>query len=175
MQEAKVAVAAPRRPDVALDPVAEEEHAHRICGTHRREGEDARHLRDEIALQGLPRAELVRCGDIDDQEDGKFPFLHEALHVRAPHTGRHLPVDRLERVARLILADLGELDAVSAEERRVRSESRVVHEPPALQLQPPNLSRRAGGIGRRRRPPRAPQEVRQPHGTGTVSRRWSRM
>ena len=175
MQEAEVAVAAPRRPRVALDPVAEEEHAHRVSRAHRREGEGARHLRDEVALQGLPRAELVRGGDVDDEEDGEFPLLHEALHVRAAHAGGHLPVDRLERVAGLILADLGELDAVSAEERRIRPESRVVHEPPASQLQPPNLFRCGAGVGRRRRPSRAPQKVGQPHGTGTVSRRWSRM
>ncbi len=112
--------AAARR-DRALDPAAVEDRAHAVPVSR----QQARERRDEVdehaALQpvGLGRAEIDRRAEVEQEPRRDLAVLVVLADVRRVHPRRDVPVDVADVVAVLVFAQVGEVDAVAAEQAPV--------------------------------------------------------
>ena len=123
----RVAASLARR-DEPLDPVREEDRADAVVVADRREREDRRDLRSDLALGPSAAAEQARGGDIDEEHERQLALLDVALDEGAPGPRRHVPVDRPHVVAVDVLADLGELHAAPLEDAVVLAAHSLAHE-----------------------------------------------
>src|SRR5207249_8806395 len=91
------------------------------------------------------------------------------------HARRHIPINGAEVVPLLVGAHLGELDALTAEDRAVFAGEERVDEGPGAELDPLDLAQHLGGDGapagaHRRHRATATVLARVRHGTPTASR-----
>jgi hypothetical protein len=110
-----VSTALPRWDDV-LDPIGEEQCSDAIIVAHGGHCQDGGELRGQLALEATPRAEAFGAREVDDQHHGQLALLDVALHERAAHARRDVPVDDADLVAGLVLAHLGELHPLPLED-----------------------------------------------------------
>jgi hypothetical protein len=123
-----------------LDPVGEEQRPHAVVvpnGGHR---EHCGELGGELALETAPGAEAFRPGQVDGEHHGELALLDVPLDKRAPHARGDVPVDDPHLVARLVLADLGELHPLPLEDGPVLAREQRVHEAARAELDELHLS-----------------------------------
>ena len=99
-----------------LDLIGEEEQADLVVIPNGAEGEQTRDFRRKFALRLRRTAEISRCAHIHDQHHRQFALFGEFLDERGPHPRRHVPIDRANFVARLILAHFLEVHPASFED-----------------------------------------------------------
>jgi hypothetical protein len=102
-----------------VDLVAVEERADAIAVAR----QDAREHRDELAgdrfLLEILRAEIDRRGEVEQEPRGDFALFQVLAHVRRGEARGDVPVDVPDVVAVHVLAQVGEVEAVAAEERSI--------------------------------------------------------
>ena len=144
----------PLRGQVIFDAIGEEDRTDPVVVAGGRQGEHGGHLGAELALGANPAAEPARRAQVHHEEHRQLALLEIALDVRGAQARGHVPVDGAHVVARLILADLRELDPAATERAGVFAGDDVAHQVAGGDLDPPDLAR--GLLGR--------------HGTGTASK-----
>jgi hypothetical protein len=116
VQDAQHLAAAGLRPDDLVDVGAVEDRAHAITVPR----EEASQQGDEIHRHGrllhFLRAEVDRAGKVEQEPGGDLAILVVLAHVRRLQPRRHVPVDVPHVVAVLVLAQVGEVEPVAAEE-----------------------------------------------------------
>src|SRR5262249_24379156 len=125
-------------------------------------------LRGELALEAAMRAEALGAREIDDEHHRELALLDVALHVRAAHARRHVPIDAAYLVTGPILAHLGELHPLPFEHGAILAGEERVHEPARPELDQFPLAQDLGRRVARRcalvRPPRTRRRASR-HGT----------
>ena len=88
-------------------------------------GQDARQRRHEVDEDapleplGLGRAEVDGRAQVEEEPRGDLAVLLVLADVRRVHPRRDVPVDVADVIAELVLAQVGEVDAVPAEQAPV--------------------------------------------------------
>ena len=144
-----------------LDAVAEQHEPDAVVVANRRHRQHGGQLRRHFTLEAPPRPEAFRSRHVDSEHHRELAFFDIPLDVRALHTHcRHIPVDAPHLVARLILADLGELHALPLEHGAVLAGEQRVHQP-ACPESSSSLTCRStsGGTDGRRSCPRARDDL----------------
>jgi hypothetical protein len=118
------------RGQVEIDVVAEAHQAHAVVVAEGGVGEGGAGLGDEAVLGLRDRPEQARGGGVDEQDDGELALLDEPLDEGLAGSGGDVPVDVADIVARLVLADLGELDALAEEGGVVLAREQIVDAAP---------------------------------------------
>ena len=90
-----------------------------------------------LAFRQLGGAELQARGILEDQQEGDFALLDELLSVGLAEARRDVPVDVPNVVAELVLDDLVELHAASAEGRAILAAEHILHSMAHAPLHPP--------------------------------------
>ena len=107
--------------DRPLDPAAVEDRPDPVP-VSRQHARHRRHEVDEDApLQplGLDRPEVDRRAEVEQEPGRDLAVLQELADVRRVHPGGDVPVDVADVVAVLVLAQVGEVDAVAPEQAPV--------------------------------------------------------
>jgi hypothetical protein len=112
--------------DVLLDVVGEDELADLVVVARGDECEDCGEFGRDLSLELLARTECLGGGAIDGDDDGELSFFLVSLDEGLAGARGDIPVDGADVVARLVLADLGELDALSLEGGVVLAAEQIV-------------------------------------------------
>ena len=133
------------RRDVKLDRVGEEQQADLVVIPDRAEGEETCNLSREFALRLCVASEISRGTYIDHEQHRQLTFLGEFLHERRPESRGHVPVDRADFIARLILADLIEVHPAAFENAVVIAGKNRLHETFGLDFERADLLQNVRG------------------------------
>ncbi len=143
-------------------PTAAARRNHRVDGIAVEEGADAiavarqdsREHRDELRrnrlLLQLLRAEIDRRGEVEQEPRRDFALLVVLAHVGRLEAGGDVPVDVADVVAVRVFAQVGEVEAVAAEQRPVIAVQHPVEPADHRPLEPPQdrIRRRASAWAR---------------------------
>ena len=124
---------------------------------------------------GIGATEMQRSGLIYDEEQCELTLFHERLDEGMAHPRRDVPVDGPEVIALLIGADLGELDALPAENRPVLAGEQRIDQAAGAELDPLDVPEHLRGHAPPARPDRGARAAPtilafECHGTPTASR-----
>src|SRR5690606_31317322 len=168
-----------------LDAIREDDEADAVVVADGRESEHGRDLRCQLRLEPAARAELLRARQVDQQHHRELSLLDVLLHVWHTDTRRDVPVDVAHVVTGLVLAHLGELHSLSAEDRVVLAGEEGRDEAARAQLDEPHLAHhvawhglprlRRGSRGRNGRCGTPAQERQRAHGTSMAAKMRSTM
>src|SRR5438552_14322423 len=81
----------------------------------RAESEQTRNFGGQLTLRLRGAAEISRRANIDNQHHGQLALFGKFLYERAAEARRHIPIDRTNFVARLILAHVLKIHPPSLE------------------------------------------------------------
>src|SRR5690606_32196859 len=90
---------------------------------------------------------VSRGADVDADKDGHLALFGEFFHKRMSHSGGHVPVDRPDFVAGLVLAEVLEVDAFALEATVVFPAEALADEPLGAQLDLADFFENRGDLG----------------------------
>ena len=102
--------------DKKLHPVCEKNQPDFIVIADRAESEQARDFRGQFAFRLGGASEISRRANIDNQHHGQLAFFGKFFDERVSETGSHVPIDRANVVARLILAHVFKIHSATFED-----------------------------------------------------------
>ena len=118
--------------------LVEEDGAHPVTAC-RREGEEARHLGDEVVHRHHPGPETRRGRKIDEQQDGEVALFAISLDVELTGARGDVPVDGADVIAIAVLPNLLELEAETPEGALVLTREPGLHGLAGADLQTAHL------------------------------------
>ena len=124
--------------DRPLDPTAVEHRADAVAVP----GQQAGQRRDEVDQDrpllalGVDRPEVDRRAQVEQEPGGDLAILVVLADVRRVHPGGDVPVDVPDVVAGLVLAQVGEVDAVAVEQAPVVALEQAVQPADDLPVEP---------------------------------------
>ena len=127
------------RRDELLHLIAEKKCTHLIVIDDGRKREYGCNLRYQIVLGHSGRPEQTGAADIDQQDNGEFPFLFKDLHIRRSQTRGDIPVHIAHIVPILVLAHFTESHSASLESGVVLSGENLVGKGTSPDLYLPDL------------------------------------
>ena len=140
------------RPDAGgmtgLDALVEDDDADPVAAAGQDEPEGGRDLREDEVLLAVDRAEPHRRRVVEQQPGGDLAVLDVLPHVGGVGARGDVPLDVAQVVAGLVLAQVGEVEPVAAEQAAVVALEAAVepaHDPP-LELPEQSLRRQRGGL-----------------------------
>src|ERR1700756_4353287 len=99
------------RGDVKLDTVGEQDKPDLIAVSNCAKRQQTSDFGRQFSLAGVHTTVTTRRTDIDQEHDGQFAFLDIFPDVRFTHPGRHVPIDRTDFVAEVVLTEIIEINA----------------------------------------------------------------
>jgi hypothetical protein len=108
---------APARRDDRARPLVEQERADPVALPPEQQPDDGGELDRQVALEAAGRAPVHRAAHVEHEPDVEGALGVGLADERAVGAGGRVPVDVAHVVARLVLAQLGELEAEAAHER----------------------------------------------------------
>ena len=134
------------RRDEELDLVGEEKQPDLVVIPDRAEGEQRRDFRRQFAFRLRIAAEISRRAHIHDEHHGELALLREFLHEGVAHARGHIPIDRADFIAGLILAHFVEVHPAPLEDAVVIARENGLHETLGLDLERADFLEDFGGI-----------------------------
>ena len=123
------------RRDEKLDLIGKENQPDLVVVPDRAEGEEAGDFGRELALRLRDAAEISRSAHIDHEHDRELAFLGEFFHKGVAEPRRHVPIDRANFVAGLVLAHVLEIHPAPFEDAVVIAREGGLHETFGLDLE----------------------------------------
>jgi hypothetical protein len=108
----------PRRQG-ALDLVVEEDRADAVAAAGEESGDDGRELAEHELFRAVDRTEAHRRRPVEQEPGRHLAVLRVLAHVGRVHARGDVPVDVPDVVARLVLAEVAEVQPDAAEDRPV--------------------------------------------------------
>ncbi len=133
------------RRDVELHLVGEEEQPDLVVIPDGAEGEQAGHFRREFALRLRDAAKTAGGAHVDHEHDCELALFGELFHKGHAEARGHIPIDRANLVARLILADFVEIHPAPLEDAVIIPRKNRLHQPAGLDLERADFGEDFGG------------------------------
>ena len=145
-QDVRAALA---RRDVAFHALGEEKESDVVVVAGGGKADQRGQLGGQLAFAGTMRADVLRGGGVDHEEQRHLALLHEFLDVGDTGAGGDIPVDAADVVAGGVGPDLVEVHAPPLEDRVVLAGEDILHQPRRAQLDSADVLEPLAGDHRR--------------------------